>query len=313
MKPRTLILMVVAIGCGLAASYMTSQYMSNKGQQAEEEKVKVLVATKNLQIHQLIKEPEKLFEEKEFPKSLEPKKAIKEYSELVGQRLNRSIREGDHITKDDLLDKSKDPFVGMPPGYRAFAIKTNVDSAVAGFVQPQSRIDIIAVIRSGQNQEVTSRTILQNVLVLAVDQTPIRAEDKVATVPSTVTVQVTDRDAQKLALASDLGQLKLSLRSTDDDKTVAGGSVNLKELLSGSSAPSNPEEGSEPSEKPAPPRVKTPMVAPAVPELPTTPVQPEKEKEIAKKPEPKPEPKTHTLTLYKGTQVVKDEITIPAK
>lgn len=45
MKPRTMILMVVAIGCGLGASYMTSKLLAERNQQVEAEPtVPVLVA-----------------------------------------------------------------------------------------------------------------------------------------------------------------------------------------------------------------------------------------------------------------------------
>ena len=46
MKPKTMILMVVAVACGLAASFMTSRYLAGQNRQpaADEEKVKVLVA-----------------------------------------------------------------------------------------------------------------------------------------------------------------------------------------------------------------------------------------------------------------------------
>ncbi len=45
MKPKTMMLMVVAIGCGLAASYMTSKLLAERNNaQTEEPKVKVLVA-----------------------------------------------------------------------------------------------------------------------------------------------------------------------------------------------------------------------------------------------------------------------------
>ena len=48
MKPKTMILMVVAIVCGLGASYMTSRLLAERGEApaAEQKKVTVLVAKK---------------------------------------------------------------------------------------------------------------------------------------------------------------------------------------------------------------------------------------------------------------------------
>jgi len=161
-------------------------------------------------------------------------------------------------------------------------LKVNVDSAVAGFVLPHCRVDIISVMRRNEN-ETYSKIILQNVLVLAVDQTPIRPDDKPAMVPSTVTVQVTPGQAEALSLASDLGSLRLILRSFGDEERVATRGVTPKSLLQsdGSGEPKEPE----PPPKPAP-------VAPPAPVV------------VAKPKEP-PQPKTHTLTVFNGESVTK--------
>src|SRR3954451_12375980 len=83
MKPKTLILMVVAVACGLAASYMTSRLLAEKTKEAPtEEMVKVLVTTQRVNPWVPLKEPEKFFAEKEIPMSVAPKKAIKTFDEL---------------------------------------------------------------------------------------------------------------------------------------------------------------------------------------------------------------------------------------
>ena len=77
MKPKTIILMVVAVVAGLAASYMTSKVIAerNNDQGSEEEKVTILVAQKKIAFGTLIKDPQKFFVEKPYTKGEEPKKA----------------------------------------------------------------------------------------------------------------------------------------------------------------------------------------------------------------------------------------------
>src|SRR5438105_10883667 len=75
MKPKTLILMAVAIVCGLGASYMTSRLLAER-QTSDPDKVKVLVARKNLNMGEPIKTVDDLFEEKEFLRGQEPRNAI---------------------------------------------------------------------------------------------------------------------------------------------------------------------------------------------------------------------------------------------
>lgn len=104
MKSKTVILMVVAVACGLAASYMTIKAIAERGNQTEVEKVSVLVARKNLSLGILIHEPEKLFEEKQFIAGMEPKKAIRYLDELKDRRLNKPLSAEQFVTADDLDD-----------------------------------------------------------------------------------------------------------------------------------------------------------------------------------------------------------------
>src|SRR5437667_6459099 len=141
MKPKNLLLMVVAVVCGLAASYMTSRVIAERGAQSDVEKVTVLVARRNLAMGTLIHDPEKLFEERQFTKGEEPKKAIRNFEELKG-RLNKPLAAEQFVTADDLNDRDKDGLAGvMRRGMRAVGLNVNAASVVGGFVLPHSHVD----------------------------------------------------------------------------------------------------------------------------------------------------------------------------
>ena len=72
--------------------------------------------------------------------------------------------------------------------------------------------------------EFASETLIENVRVLAVDQKSQRDEDK-ANVGRTVTLEVTSAQAEQLALASEMGDITLSMRSLGDKKSVADGNM----------------------------------------------------------------------------------------
>ena len=226
MKPKTMILMVVAVVCGLAASYMTSRVLADRNQPTgpEEEKVTVLVAKQKIPHGTLITDPQKYFVEKTFAKGEEPRKAIKSWDQLKGKRLNKPVSEEQFITSEELLDPKA--FGGieylLPQGMRAIAIKVNSASVVAGFVLPNSRVDVVQTLRYGENS--VTQTILQNMLVLATDAIKDRPDDKGNILASTVTLAAKPEDAQKLRLAEAVGDLSLSLRGAED-QTI----VNLKE------------------------------------------------------------------------------------
>src|SRR5881275_2444758 len=97
MKPKTMILMVVAVACGLGASYMTSKLLAER-KQDDKPTVPVLVAKIRVPGWVAIKEPEKYFEIKHFPPDVAPAKALTEFAELKDQRLNKYLDEGKPIT-----------------------------------------------------------------------------------------------------------------------------------------------------------------------------------------------------------------------
>lgn len=221
MKPKTVVLMVVAVVCGLAASYMTSLLLAQRSNApaAEEEKVQVLVAKQKIPVGTYIKDPEKYFIFKPYTKGEEPKKAIRAMEQVKDRRLNKPLNEEQFVTPDDLLDpKHAGIEHQVPAGMRAIALKVNPASVVAGFVLPNSRVDVVCTVRGGENS--FTQTILQNMLVLASDMNYIRDGEKQAQMSSTVTLAAKPEDAQKLRLAEAVGELSLTLRNTDDDEVA---------------------------------------------------------------------------------------------
>jgi pilus assembly protein CpaB len=302
MKSKTMILMVVAIVCGLAASYMTSRVIADRNTDSEVEKVAVLVAKKNISMGTLLKEPEKLFEEKQFTKGEEPKRAIKTFDLIKDRRLNKPLSAEQFVTPDDLNDKAQDGLAGgMQKGMRAVGLKVNLDTVVAGFVLPHSRVDIVSVVRRNEN-ETYSKIILQNVLVLAVDAISQRPDDKQSIPATTVTVQVTPAQAETLSLATELGTLRLILRPFGDEDRVTTAGVTPKGITAATDGKADDQVVSGDAEGGA----RTPVWGSKVPDVPAS-----KQPETA--PEPPPAPKTHTLTIFNGDSVTKAVFTLGDK
>jgi pilus assembly protein CpaB len=297
MKAKTLVLMFVAIGCGLVASYMTSRVIAERNPPADQEKVTVLVAKKNVSIGTLLKDPEDLFEEKAFTKGEEPKKAIRTFDELREHRLNKPITAEQFVTADDLSNKDDNLTGVLPPGMRAVAIKVDATTSVSGFVTPNSRVDIISTVRRNDSDTVT-KILLQNVLVLAVDSQKAVDPDKPAFVGQNVTVAVTPKQAETLALAGELGTLRLALRGWGDDKRVNTAGTSPKNMYRSEGAGRTEDEqttdedgGSALASFKMPSKNKAP-------------------KADEKKPAPPPEPKFHTMLIQNGNEprVVKFEL-----
>lgn len=298
MKSKTMILMVVAIGCGLAASYMTSRLLAERAdsKDQEQEKVTILVAKQNLSMGTLIKDPERYFVEKQFTKGEEPRKALTSFEQIKDKKLNKSLTAEQFLTADDLMDSKQATIeTGMPPGTVAVAIKVNIDTITGGFVQPNSHVDVVATLNRTDGER-TAHTILQNMLVLAVGEIANREGDKQTLLASTVTLAAKPDEAQKLILAQSLGELKLLLRKFDD-VTERKTKVTTSRDVAKASGSSTGTPGSE--EDPAGGSGKSWSGIPDVPGA-TGAVTQAKEAEPVVKP-----PKTHTLTIYNGESVTK--------
>src|SRR5947209_18885435 len=112
--------------------------------------------------------------------------------------MNKPLSGEQFVTPDDLASKEQECLFGsMQRGKRGFAIKVDAASSVGGFVLPHSRVDIVSVVQRNEN-ETYSKIILQNILVLAVDTSSTRPDDKQAVIANTVTVQVTTQQAEVL-------------------------------------------------------------------------------------------------------------------
>jgi pilus assembly protein CpaB len=108
----------------------------------------------------------------------------------------------------------------LTPGQRAVATEIDAETAAGGFILPGDRVDVIVTFETdsggGGSRVRMSRTILENVRVLAIDQSPSRAEEDQVKVGSTATLELSPGQSELMALAQAMGVITLSLRSISD-------------------------------------------------------------------------------------------------
>jgi pilus assembly protein CpaB len=243
MKPKTLILMVVAVVCGLGASYMTSRLLAERDDKPAEaapvEKVKLLVAKNSLAMHFPIRnKPEDFFVEKEFVKDDAPKDALakEDFQKLKGKFLKRSLRKGDHITNDDLIDGNPN-LKSLPNGMRAVGIRVSPEQVASGFAcVPGSHVDIHWTRRVSSDKDTFTKILLKDVLVLAADL-QANASDNGAMLANVVTVALADEDVMKINLAQQLGAFTLVLRNLDDKSTTDMKQLTAEQLFKSDAEP----------------------------------------------------------------------------
>ncbi|AOR76737.1 Flp pilus assembly protein CpaB [Sphingomonas sp. LH128] len=162
-------------------------------------------------------------------------------TKLLGTVVRFPITAGQPLTQGALVAPGDRGFLAaaLGPGMRAVTISVSADTGVGGFVFPGDRIDLVLTqdVKGEGDSLRTAETILRNLRVLATDQaTASTVEDGKTVVQGfrTVTLEVTPRIAEKVAVAQTIGTLSLSLRAIADnqgefDRILASGDVKLPE------------------------------------------------------------------------------------
>jgi pilus assembly protein CpaB len=150
---------------------------------------------------------------------------------LLGTVVRHPITAGEPVTQGSLVAPGDRGFLAaaLAPGMRAVTVPVSAMTGVGGFVFPGDRVDLV------MSQEIkdpidnnapslkTAETVLRNLRVLATDQTTETTQDEngktVVTAFKTVTLEVTPKMAEKVAVAQVVGTLSLALRSLGDDES----------------------------------------------------------------------------------------------
>jgi pilus assembly protein CpaB len=115
------------------------------------------------------------------------------------------------------------------PGMKAVTIRVNDVDGVAGFVLPGDRVDVLMT-RQLEKTTATNDVVLQNARVLAIDQVADERTDKPAVVKA-VTLEVDITGAQRISLASQVGNLSLALRKAGESDPMNTRLVTLADLI----------------------------------------------------------------------------------
>jgi len=111
---------------------------------------------------------------------------------------------------------------------KAVTIRVNDVEGVAGFVLPGDYVDVV-VSRSGEPNMATSDVVIQNVRVLAVDQMADQRAEK-PSIAKAVTLEVSQDQAQKVLLATNVGKLSLVLRQLGEEDAQASRRITEQDL-----------------------------------------------------------------------------------
>jgi pilus assembly protein CpaB len=147
---------------------------------------------------------------------------------IPGAVTRRAFAAGEMLVPGSVIRPGERGFLAalVTPGNRAIAVSVDATTAAGGLIWPGDRVDIILTQEIREDgvplaQQVVSETILSDVRILSTDQKLDSAGQTSGTVegaveprriPTTVTLEVTPDDAERVTVAGTLGRLHLTLR-----------------------------------------------------------------------------------------------------
>jgi pilus assembly protein CpaB len=233
-RMRVFIVFAFAISIGGVFAFATYNYVQNVPTKTVSIPTKqVVVAATDLNIGAEIgKDDIRLIE---WPQNAMPAAAIHDPNEVIGRGIILPLVQNEPILPMKLA--SKEAGAGLPPaipqGMRAVSVRVNEIIGVAGYVLPGTHVDVVVTVSpTDKHNDVTSKVVLTNVLVLAAGTKIDRDTDRNKPMPvSVVTMLVTPEESERLTLASSEGKIQLALRNPLDKESPVTRGIKPAALL----------------------------------------------------------------------------------
>lgn len=262
MRGKSLALLVLALGCGLVASIGVTQVIAKRHTETPAPSVEmesIFVAMADIALGDPL--TAQVLKLEPWPKSKIPEGAFTKVEDIEGRRARARLFAGEPIIERKLLKRGESsggisPLI--PKGMRVVSVKVDQVSGGGGLILPGDRVDVVVYLTQALTRgipETSTRTVLQDIKVFAVnDQFNLDSEgsDKRSiTNARTVSLLVTPAQAQKVMLAGEMGQIRLVLRSPEDDEQASLATATAQDILGGPGAGNRDMETLVESELPA--------------------------------------------------------------
>ena len=224
---------------GLVAVYLARGWIENQSRvatapQPQMNLTTVVIAKRPLSLGDEI--TREFVQEVPWPVSAVPEGSFRKVDELVKTGSDarvalRSIQVNEPILKHKITGFGGKATLStlIEKDMRGVTIRVNDVLGVAGFVLPGDHVDVLLTRQVGKDNHITD-VLIQNVKVLGIDQEASDDKDKPRVVRA-VTLEVTPDQGQKLALASLVGTLSLSLRQSLNTNPIAHRTIRERDLV----------------------------------------------------------------------------------
>lgn len=213
MTPKSMVLLGVSGLFGLVAAALFTSALGKSGDAGPTQAV--LIVAQDIEIGTQLTEANCRLEQ--WPQSIIPQGIVGSFEEVADKRLNTRLSKNTPVFTRDLLDKHDRVLVTVPAGKKIVGLKLPAEDHIAGLLQPGHTVDIIGIFK--QEDKSTSKTILRGIKVYSVsNKTALESGEAAKSNESDITVSlvVSERQSEMLALVSSGASIKLAVRGIED-------------------------------------------------------------------------------------------------
>ncbi|WP_457787221.1 Flp pilus assembly protein CpaB [Pseudomonas sp. PL-6] len=218
MSARTLTLVALSLILGLGAAWMANNWLSARLNASPDDNLQnVVVSTVEIPFGQMVEAQHVTVVR--MPRGTAPDDAFDATDKVVGKIATFTMLRGDIVRGARLAEHLGGSTLAslIEANKRAVSVRVDDVVGVGGFLLPGNRVDVLATKKSGGNNEAESKTILEDLRVLAVDQTASTDKTQPVVVRA-VTLEMTSEEAEVLVKAQTEGKLQLALRNPLNDQ-----------------------------------------------------------------------------------------------
>ncbi len=243
--------LLISLVVSVFAVLLLFSYISSKEKALLEMATPIQVILANRDIPEGMRIDSDMLDLVKIPQKYVQPGAFNDAQRLINRNINVPVLKGTQILESMFIATESESIASkIPANHRAFSVFVTDVTAVGKLVQPGDMVDLMVTVEVGSfqngrsiSEEIITKTVLENILVLAVNQTSSKRrslntgdinqnaagnvfktdqqrssqkKDKI----KTITVSLTPREVQILNLAQEIGTLSVALRSSFDNGKI---------------------------------------------------------------------------------------------
>lgn len=233
MKAKSLMMLVVAVGCGLVAMLGVRQVLSKDGKKEPVKTADVLVTIAEIAPGTPLNESNVKF--KSWPIDQVPEGSVTKLEEYKDRSIKTRAVPGEIVMKAKLSEPGvRGASVEIPDGKRVFTTSVDMTKTHSGLILPGDFVDVYVTFTARKPEgglATITKVILERVKIFATDNlTDVGGTDSNQVKSKNISLLLSPKEGAILKLAEKKGEVHLALRAASDDSDTEDVQFDDQEL-----------------------------------------------------------------------------------